>query len=356
MSDQYVAIIIPTHNCIEVIDKTIESALEQDCGKERIRVVVLDNCSNDGTYERALQFAMKYPEQMAIFRLTEPTKLSYVLKKGYDILHLQQKAYVDFAYSLILYPGEYLASNMISSCIALFEKHGENFKIVVSEVQITGETEVTPLQVVNNIIDRELHIIEIVNRNVKMLYRGIDFLGYTVKGIVQFITNYNLYFSNLIDDKALYLNQCCCVKEKVNIDYRDELFARLYNLKMKFLIDYQLIQKGEEPIRYSIETMDKAYKALAQLALKYARQAVGDNEVQSGSDCLEFARMICLDIEEEKSYIELKNIHLSVAILSKYSISNLMRYLKGRSIYNDIWQALELQSKWDIILFFLVKQ
>ena len=41
------------------------------------------------------------------------------------------------------------------------------------------------------------------------------------------------------------------------------------------------------------------------------------------------------------------HIHLSVAIPSKYSISNFMGYLKGKSILMIYDRHPELQSKWD---------
>ena len=56
---QKVSIVIPVFNRVEVIERTIFSALNQT--HENIEIVVVDNNSNDGTYEKVKQISCLYP-------------------------------------------------------------------------------------------------------------------------------------------------------------------------------------------------------------------------------------------------------------------------------------------------------
>ena len=52
MSDPLVSICIPVYNRRELIVKAVESCIRQSY--QNIEVIIVDNCSTDGTYERLL--------------------------------------------------------------------------------------------------------------------------------------------------------------------------------------------------------------------------------------------------------------------------------------------------------------
>lgn len=70
---------------------------------------------------------------------------------------------------------------------------------------------------------------------------------------------------------------------------------------------------------------------------------------QLKSDVREIISTLCKyrDVEIIEGAVCSDHVHLSVAIPPKYSISNFMGYLKGRSILMIYDRHPELQSKWD---------
>ncbi|MDD3984706.1 MAG: glycosyltransferase family 2 protein, partial [Methanobacterium sp.] len=61
-----ISIIIPIHNIENYIDKTLESIINQSIGYENLEVIMVDDCSSDGTPKIIDSYAAKYDNFIAI--------------------------------------------------------------------------------------------------------------------------------------------------------------------------------------------------------------------------------------------------------------------------------------------------
>lgn len=59
-----VSIIIPAYNCIELVDKALNSIPVRD----DIEVIIVDDNSDDGTYERILAYKYRHPFEVIVIR------------------------------------------------------------------------------------------------------------------------------------------------------------------------------------------------------------------------------------------------------------------------------------------------
>ena len=125
-----VAVIIPTHNEINQLQVSIESVLKQSYGIDNLRIIIVDNASNDGTYELILEYLKSYKEVMGIYRIAEETKNARVIKKAFELLSEQ-----GYEYSTILLPGNELYEGYVEQCVQMMKKYREfNPKFLVCEV------------------------------------------------------------------------------------------------------------------------------------------------------------------------------------------------------------------------------
>ena len=88
--------------------------------------------------------------------------------------------------------------------------------------------------------------------------------------------------------------------------------------------------------------MPISYRIYPQISKKVLYGKVRD-------DVREIIRVLCKykDVEIIAGAVCIDHVHLSVAIPPKLSISNFMRYLKGKSTLMIYDRHPELQSKWD---------
>lgn len=59
--DASVSVVMPVRNESDYIGKSLRAVLAQDCGAERVEVLVADGCSTDGTREIVQDFARRFP-------------------------------------------------------------------------------------------------------------------------------------------------------------------------------------------------------------------------------------------------------------------------------------------------------
>ena len=77
-----ISIILPSYNGAEYISKSIESVLMQDFND--FELIVIDDCSTDGTFEIAKNFALK-DERVKVFSNEKNLKLPATLNKGFNM-------------------------------------------------------------------------------------------------------------------------------------------------------------------------------------------------------------------------------------------------------------------------------
>lgn len=63
-----ISLIIPTYNAEEYLRECIEHVVSQDIGFENIQLIIIDDQSKDKTYEIAMEYANKYPNNIIVKR------------------------------------------------------------------------------------------------------------------------------------------------------------------------------------------------------------------------------------------------------------------------------------------------
>jgi len=173
----YVTVIIPTFNCVNEITSTIESVFNQTFNRERLKIVVIDNCSTDGTYEKVLEFVKENIEQISIFRLSEAMKWTRVHKKLSECLK-----YSNISYSTVLMPGDILYPDCVEKCITLFTTM-KNFEgnMLIFEVDLIDKSGnkkfQNPIFKENWILKEKTHDYQFVTtgigHKIQAFYRGL---------------------------------------------------------------------------------------------------------------------------------------------------------------------------------------
>lgn len=109
MSAELVSILIPVYNRVNLIGETIDCALAQTY--TNIEIIIVDNCSTDGTWELLEEYAQKFP-RINIFRNSFNVgpvgnwKRCVELAKG--------------EFCKILFSDDLLSSNYIDECMKVF--------------------------------------------------------------------------------------------------------------------------------------------------------------------------------------------------------------------------------------------
>lgn len=68
-----VSIVVPAYNAMPELERALNSVLEQTYPKQRMELVVTDDCSTDGTWDTLLSYKAKYPNLLNIQRLMQPS-------------------------------------------------------------------------------------------------------------------------------------------------------------------------------------------------------------------------------------------------------------------------------------------
>ena len=172
-TDYNVVILIMTDNSVDVIEPTILSAVNQTFDKTHLKVVVVDNYSTDGTYEKLLTYIKKH--DISVYRL----------KRKYLKTRLMYQANLTLRYTLhryitILMPGDVLADDFIEKSAGFMDNStSNNVRILLCETDVIGEkkqviTQV-PLYETSRILNAQDHFIELfingLGHKVQCVYR-----------------------------------------------------------------------------------------------------------------------------------------------------------------------------------------
>lgn len=69
--DKLISIIIPCYNVEKYIDRCFESLLSQTIGFDKLEIILVDDCSTDGTWDKLTAIEMSYPESVMIIHCDE---------------------------------------------------------------------------------------------------------------------------------------------------------------------------------------------------------------------------------------------------------------------------------------------
>jgi len=86
-----VAVIVPTYNEAELIERKLDNVYEQDYPRERMEIIVVDSASTDGTSERVRRWAEKHPDVRLIL-VEEPVRRGKAYALNEALKHVSQDA------------------------------------------------------------------------------------------------------------------------------------------------------------------------------------------------------------------------------------------------------------------------
>lgn len=129
MLERLVSVIIPNYNRAQLVEKTIQSVINQTY--KDFEILVLDDCSDDGSKEVLDKYAST-DSRIKVFYESENKFAPYLRNKG---LSLSKGEFIQFLDSDdLLYPDKFLRS------IEIFKKN-EELQAVICQSQLFGEQE-----------------------------------------------------------------------------------------------------------------------------------------------------------------------------------------------------------------------
>lgn len=307
-------VLMMTDNEIDKIDRTIQSVLEQTYPMERIRIMVIDNSSIDGTYEKLIQYEIQYPQLISVMREKKKTTRGRLLKKMVEHLRFST---VDA--STLLNPGDVIYPNFIKLGVEVLRLNNM-IKLVAFETELfdgTFKKAQAPIYSENCII---------TNMCAGAYYR--NGIGHKVQVIFRKLPlpeEIKLpYYALLAEHKEWFT---LSYFRNFNCMYRREIGGCIFSENEKDIVS-QLIKKAFYYKRscYAIETnvfsnlyandtdvqqVHDGYRCLAIMGLQSAIKELESNSFKSAEDCLIFAEMMDLSIVQEAYYEKINQVLLA---------------------------------------------
>lgn len=301
-----VAVLLLTDNCAGVFGATVDSIRLQTFDPERIKIVAVDNCSEDGTYELLLESAIK--TNLAVYRLRKQVFPTRLLRAA--LLYLR---FTDYKYLLILNPGDILDPRFISRCVEVMETHSKPFRsVLLCEANVIDERgkrcSQPPLYTDSCILARREHYNEFfVNgpaHRIQAFYltRSIPLM----LPELPFCTDHTDWFS-----KALYAfnSECLYLKEPLATVRVSPPKCRVYQLMLRsYLVNRLDLVRGTVYSSVKMNYLDrldvsgKINENLAMYALRHAREALAAGDTETAEKILLYAEMVYDEITKSRYY------------------------------------------------------
>jgi glycosyltransferase involved in cell wall biosynthesis len=306
-----VLVILLTDNDTNKIDRSIQSILNQSFDRNRVKIVAVDNHSDDDTYEKLINYAQT--DDISVYRVEEKLLLTRLLLLTFSFVE-----FVDYKYFTILCPGDELYPDYIERCSAILDKFGNlDRKILICETDIkdgSGNISKQPAIFSDNcILKKRDHsqqfLIHGAGHKIQCFYSwGAIMLNYTE---FPFLVDFTDWYKKAIisfGSECIYINctLACTSVTKYN-DKLHDLFLRFYLVKKLEMTKIILFSKVSYEYLAELKTNKEIYKKLSCLALQYAAVAIADGELKDVKNILLFAEMVNEEITNTEFYTVLKN-------------------------------------------------
>lgn len=303
--------IIPVNNDVDAIDKTMEGILNQTYPRDELRVLFIDNCSTDGSYNKVLGYIKDYPKLVSVYRMDQPTTMARLIKQASQYLRFSM-----VHFSIYLNPGDLVYPQFIENVIPIFHTNHEiwyvfsNADILLPDDTLHHQKPVfTDNCVFDKLVNYDLFfkagigakVITVFRGNIKTDERLVD----TEKR-----TDFHdwLSFSYPNKDKAAYLVESLgTVVMQKDDDTIFSLMTKAYSLKSQFYLTETSSGENERKL-IDVDDMKVAYYSLAKNAVYLAKYNYIMGKEEEAQRCLLFAEMMCSDIIEDESYLQVKDI------------------------------------------------
>lgn len=301
-------ILIIADNRMEEFARTIDSIFKQTIERELLRVLIIDNASQDGTYEKLIEYEIKYPQLISVIREKQPTTRGRLLKSL--MRHLR---FAQVGSCLLLNPGDIIYPEFIQEARALLQLK-KDVKCLIYEVDIfegDGVIKQPPIFEENCILTRlskEVYYKYGIGHKVQVFYRKLP-IDISVKLPYYEVTEKHhdwLAASFHRENVNAYLKKTAgCVCEDT-IDYKQELIEWAFFIKRTLYAVETQVFSTRDAADMEKEEIAAAYNCLAVMALQYALKGLKEELYDKAEDALIFAEMMKADIVKEDSYKRLR--------------------------------------------------
>lgn len=324
-------IIIPVYNQVGLIDNTMNSILAQTYPQKELRVLFVDNCSDDGSYEKVLQYIKEYPLLVSVYRMDKPTKPARLLK--------QALAYLRFStvhFSMFLNPGDIIYPDFMKKAIELMHFRGEVIAVYtnVDIKKVDGEVQkqravFTDSCIIDKEYDYSLFFMTGTGAKIQTIYKRMPTT--IVERLVDLEKRTDIHdwmsaaFPN--SGKVGYLTESLgCICEAPKRDVMFELMTKAYSLKSQFYMTETSANYIEQN-KKDVSDMRAAYRCLAKNGLLYAVEEGRKGNLDLVKNCLIFSEMTDLHVVEEAAYQRLQD-----ALQGNCSFEEVEKLLKMDSV------------------------
>ena len=311
MNEARIQILIPTFNCVNALDETMQSILGQDFPKENIYITIVDFGSEDGTYEKAMNYNLP---RLGVYSRPFQKKERQRIADGARLL-----GYVHpggkYCFSMVVYPGETLYPQCFKRCSeAWIANYHMNLSMIVCEVDVkTADGKVHHQMAMRKedcIIDGSTELSDFVSRgyNHHIIQMVQVFLPGRYKGNQG--VNEGRCWSKLArgnqERNVFYISEpMACVKE---IAYDDELEEILNRWESYISIIRFFVSSHGYSFDENFENVAKknlAFYALWRSFVLYQRDA----DLLDIENCFLIASVIDEGIKDSKLYKQLETLY-----------------------------------------------
>lgn len=313
-NDNYdVVILMPTYNCVDTIDRSIQSIFNQTFDFSRIKIVAVDNYSTDGTYEKLLRYVVDY--RISVNRLNKTYLETRLLQKSIQFL----KFYSDYRYFTLLNPGDILYPDFIDTCTTIMDRtrtSDDKTKALFCNTDIADQSEYItkqpPIFSESCILLKQKHLAQFfingTRSKVQCFYcHGaipdsleemplyVDFTDWFKKAFFPFRFN------------CIYLKDAlACINKPQYDDKLYDLILR-YSLIIKFKIYRNSFPSDKNNYLDEMLLNEDIYKNLSYLSLEYTEELIQNNDLITANKLLLFAEIVYEDINKDDYFLSLKN-------------------------------------------------
>jgi len=310
LKDEFnVIVLILTDNCADRIDRSIQSVLSQSFEPRRLKIVAIDNCSSDGTYEKLIEHLRR--DDIALYRLPQRDLPTRVLRTALYVLEP-----VAYRYITVLDPGDQLYPDYIEICTTTMEQHPSiDRTILLCEIDTVDQTgkvfPPAPAFTDSCILMKREHYTQFfmhgIGHKIQCFY-SVDAIPLRLPEL-PFCVDHSDWFK-----KAHYCfsSECIYIKSplarRAPSRYDDplyELILRLHLVKRLELIQNAVFVDDVYEVFHRLNRPEITYGNLARLALRFALVALDRTDRETARRILLFAEMVDSEIPGTDLYAAL---------------------------------------------------
>ena len=306
-------ILIIANNDLDKLRRTVDSLLKQTVERELLRILIIDNASQNDTYSRLIDCEIEYPELISVIREKKPTTKGRLLKRM--IRHLR---YAEVGSSMILEPGDIICPDLIKNANMILRLK-ESLGSLIYETDIwDGQTikSQTPIFTSNCVITKlceDVYYKSGIGHKVLIFHRGLP-IGLTVKlPYYEVVVKSHDWLSAAYhrNEANGYMKETGgCIYTEAQ-DMKKELIEWSFFIKRNFYAIETQVFSTKNSLNVQKEAVYSAYNCLSIMALQYAVQILKKGAIEEAEDILIFAEMMNLDIENDSRFLQLRQAVLA---------------------------------------------